>query len=68
MPTNTKLLKGRIVEKGYTDGRIADLIGVSRQTFCKKINNQADFKASEIVAICNLLEIDEKDKYFFVTE
>ncbi len=67
MPTNTRLLKGRIVEKGLTDGQVAQAIGVSRQTFSKKVNNLVDFKASEILALCDLLGIEEKDRYFFVT-
>ncbi len=67
MPTNTRLLKGRIVEKGLTDGQVAQAIGVSRQTFSKKVNNLVDFKASEILALCDLLGIEEKDRYIFVT-
>ena len=66
MPTNTRLLKGKIVENGLTDSDCADKIGISRQSFSRKINNKTDFKASEILSLCVLLGIKEKDKYFFV--
>ena len=65
MPTNTNLLRAKIVEKGFTQSKIARLIGISYQSFSNKINNKADFKASEIQAVCDILSIKEKDKYFF---
>lgn len=65
MPTNTKLLKAKIVELGFTQEQIAEKIGISYQSLCNKINNKYDFKASEIQALCDLLSIKDKDKYFF---
>lgn len=65
MPTNTNLLRGKIIEKGYTQASIAKAIGITYQSFSKKINNLVPFKVSEIVRLCELLDIRDKDAYFF---
>lgn len=65
MPTNTNLLRGRIVEKGYTQGNIAKIIGMSYQSFSRKINNKSHFTVTEITKLCNVLDITDKDSYFF---
>lgn len=65
MPTNTNLLKGRIIEKGFTQTEIAEKIGITYQSFSEKINNKSHFKVSEIIKLCELLSITDKDKYFF---
>ena len=62
---NEKLLKARIVEKGYTQGEIAEKIGISATAFNNKITGKVDFKASEIFKLSEILDIDNKDAYFF---
>ena len=66
MPTNGNLLRGRIAEKGYTQGNVAKIIGLSRQAFSTKINNKRNFTVTEIIKLCDLLDIADKDRYFFV--
>lgn len=64
--TNTNKLKGLIKEKGLTQDDVADSIGVSRAAFNYKINNKRrGFTVSEIMQLCTLLSIDNKDAYFF---
>lgn len=63
--TNTNLLKARIIEKGFTQAEIAEKLGISYQSFNYKLNNRTEFKASEIEALCEILEIEDKDLYFF---
>lgn len=65
MPTNSNLLRGKIAEKGYTQREIAGLIGISYQSFSDKINNKSNFKVSEIIKLCDILDISDKDRYFF---
>jgi transcriptional regulator with XRE-family HTH domain len=62
---NEKLLKARIVEKGFTQSEIADKIGISATAFNNKITGKVDFKASEISKLSDILDIDNKDAYFF---
>ena len=64
---NSAKLRGRIIEKGYNNGEFADALDVSRVTLRKKIYGVRDFTASEIVKICDLLDISrsEMPDYFF---
>ena len=65
--TNTELLKEAINESGISIKAIAYKIGISRGGLYKKINNQTEFKASEIMAIADILRMDAKqrDHIFF---
>ena len=65
MPTNSNLLRGRIAEKGYTQKEVAQMIGITYQSFSDKINNKSNFKVSEIIKMCAILDIGDKDRYFF---
>ena len=64
---NYSKLKGRIVEKLGSNKKLAELIGLSEHSLSLKINNQVEFRQSEIFKICEVLDIDSnaiKD-YFF---
>lgn len=65
--TNTALLEKYIEDSGYKRGYIAKQIGISRAALASKINNETEFKASEMVAISDLLNIDAeaRDAIFF---
>lgn len=63
--TNKKLLHAKLIECGYTGGKIAAELGISRQSFSCKLNNKIQFKVSEIQRLCELLNISNKDEYFF---
>ena len=60
--TNTPLLESIIDKSGYKRGYIAGRIGISTYTLSLKVNNRNEFKASEIEALCNILDIDDKDR------
>lgn len=60
--TNTQLLRGKIEQSGYKLGFIAGKLGITYQGFLKKINNESEFKASEIQILYNLLDMDEADR------
>ena len=66
--TNTALLRKKIDESGYKLRFIAKQIGITYQGFLKKINNETEFKAKEIMILCDLLKIDiqEKELIFFI--
>ena len=65
MPTNTRKLKAKMVECGITASQMSQIIGISRQAFSHKLNNKADFRATEIMTICDKLGIEDVAPYFF---
>lgn len=67
--TNTIVLRKKIDESGYKLKFIANKMGLTYYGFMNKLNNKTEFKASEIIKLCNILEInrDEKDTIFFAS-
>lgn len=63
--TATNLLKAKLMEMGYRQEDIADILKISPQSFSYKLNNKSEFKASEIEKLCSILKIQNKDAYFF---
>ncbi|MGY3775774.1 DUF739 family protein [Helcococcus sueciensis] len=64
---NLNKLKGRIIEKFGTQGNFAKAMGMSERTVSLKLDNQVDWKQSEIVKACELLKIPKEEiaDYFF---
>lgn len=60
--TNTPLLLNYINKSGYKRSYIAKYLGISTYTLAMKINNLIEFWASEIDALCELLNIDTNDR------
>ena len=61
--TNTSLLERYIEQSGYKRSFIARQIGLkSAYGFSRKVNNESEFKATEIGILCNLLKINARDK------
>ena len=66
--TNTALLEKRIAASGFKKSYIAKALGLSPYGLTLKIRNSNEFKASEIVKLCDLLNItdpEEKSAIFF---
>lgn len=53
----TNKLKGKIVEKGYTQRSLAAALGMSKNTLNAKINGRVPFNTVEIERICKKLDI-----------
>lgn len=66
--TNTSLLRKKLDESGYKLRFIAKQLGITYQGFLKKINNETEFKASEIQALKEFLNLtdEERDKIFLL--
>ena len=60
--TNTTLLEQYIESSGYKKGFIAKQLGLTSYGFMLKVNNQSEFKASEMTTLCKILKINAKDK------
>lgn len=58
-------LKGLMREKGVTQTMIAEVIGKTLQNTNAKLNGRAIWNLNEVIKICDYLEIDEPDEYFF---
>ena len=66
--TNTKELLREIDNSGLKKSWIAEKLGLSYHGLQKKINNDNEFKASEIMILCEILHIasaDRKEEIFF---
>ena len=60
---NVKKLLGRMVEKGYTQRKLAKAIDMSENTMSSRITLKTSFNIDEIERICNVLGIvDNSDK------
>lgn len=58
---NKNLLKSMYIAKGLTQSVLARKLGISVQSLSAKINNNVEFRSSEIAKLCDLLNIDSKD-------
>ena len=65
--TNTELLAEAISRSGLKKGYIAERLGVSRTGLNNLINTRAEFRASQMVALAELLglTVEEKNAIFF---
>lgn len=65
--TNTKMLEAAIALSGLPKNIIAEKIGISRSAFFKKMRNESEFKATEIVKLQELLALtnEERNRIFF---
>ena len=69
--TNTAELEKIISESGLKKSYIAKTIGLSRQGFKNKCENRSPFTSTEIVCLCEILNISklsEKERIFFAKE
>ena len=65
--TDSEALSKAIENSGLKLTFIANKLELSREGFYKKLNNQTEFKASEIVKLLNLSN-KERDKIFFTNK
>lgn len=68
--TDSTLLNEEIVDSGITITAIARKLGITREGLYKKINNETEFKASEILSMQKILNLTNKkrDSIFFVNK
>lgn len=64
------MLSNEILDSGITITAVARKLCITREGFYKKLNNNTEFKASEIASIQNILGLSNKkrDKIFFANE
>ena len=60
-------LAGAIASKGLTQKKLAEMIGISKNTISAKMNNKSSFDTDEIKRICRVLgikDVTEKENIF----
>lgn len=62
--TDTFELEKIIREKGLTKSEVAAKLELSLNGFLLKLNNQNEFKASEIQKLCELLSLKDNSIFF----
>lgn len=62
---NTNVLKGKMVEKGFTQESLAKAVGISTNSMSRKLLGERQFRLGEVVRICEVLEIDDPRDIFF---
>ena len=65
--TDTAKLRQPIRDAGYRLGYVAEVLGISQYTLQKKLDNDSEFKISEVDALAKLLGLTptEKNALFF---
>lgn len=69
--TNTKEIRELIKASGLKYKALAEKLGITAYTLQLKIDNEQEFKSSEISKLCDVLEIkslEQKDRLFFYSE
>ena len=69
--TRTEELRKLVESSGLKWGYIAEMLGISRQALAMKIENQTEFKPSEILQLCKMLDIsdlEDRERIFFAQE
>lgn len=60
--TDSHLLEQKIKAVGLTISAIAEKLGITRAGFYKKLNNDTEFKASEISKLSTILGLTSKER------
>lgn len=65
--TNTELFQAAVASRGLKYGFLAEALHISRAALWMKINNESEFKASEITTLATImrLSLEERDAIFF---
>ena len=60
-PRDFSVIRQRIAEKYKYEYEFAAALGMNKQTFSRKLNSITAFSVSEILKICELLEVSESE-------
>lgn len=70
MQTNMNMLRGKIIERGYTQQYVAQQIGIDKSTFSRKMQSSAlDFSIGEMYRIVDMLQLtNEEAQQIFLSD
>lgn len=61
---NANKIRAKIVERGMTQGEVAKMIGISPNSFSRKLLGKRDFSLSEVISLCTVLELENPQDIF----
>lgn len=61
---DTNALRGRIAEKGLSQARVAEMLGITPKTFYEKMGRGV-FGSDEVEVMIDILEIEDPVRIFF---
>lgn len=61
---NANKIKAKIVERGMTQGEVAKMIGISPNSFSRKLLGKRDFSLSEVISLCTVLQFENPQDIF----
>lgn len=59
--TNSKLFREKVESLGITYTYLAEKTGITRESLYGKVQNKTEFKASEILNISKVLQLEQKE-------
>lgn len=65
---NANMIRGKIAEAGLTQGKLAEMVGMSMNSMSRKLSGKREFTLGEVQCICAALNIDDPAPYFFSQE
>lgn len=60
---NINRLKGKIVESGLNIGQVAELIGINRTSFYRKLHDFEKLTVREAIALKKVLNLNDEEAY-----
>ncbi len=63
---DTRKIKALLIENGYTQAEIAKKLGISMNSFSRKINNKTQFSLNEAFLLKKELKISNMEQVFFI--
>ena len=56
------VIRSRMALKGITQGNLAKLLGISRNTMSSRMTGHSSFTLEEVRRLCEILEISDDEK------
>lgn len=60
------ILRNLISKKGFKHSYLADKLGITKQSFSRKMTGKDDFKWKELITLSEVLQLDNEEKSFFL--
>lgn len=59
-----KKIKGKMAELGMTQGKLAEMLGISNSSMGRKLKGETEFTLSEALDMCSALGFDLPEIFF----
>lgn len=59
-----KKIKSRMAELNFTQGKLAEILGISNSSMGRKLKGETEFTLSEALKMCSVLGFELSDIFF----